>query len=94
MASGHALRAAVLKTLASGATFLLFDLSEVDFIDLAGLRTVSVSAAQCRAAGCVPLVVLRRDGPVQRLHQLLESVGQSGCEPAGRFPVHFVPEHR
>lgn len=94
LASGDALRAAVLKTLAMGATFLLVDLSDVDFIDVAGLRTVSASAAQCRAAGCVPLLVLRLAGPVQRLHQLLERAGQSGSSPLAGIPVHFVPETR
>ncbi len=94
LASGDALGAAVQETLATSVAFLMFDLSDIDFIDVAGLRALGAGVAQCRAAGCAPLLVLRRDGPVQRLHLLLERAVQPGSSPLADVPLHFASEGR
>jgi anti-anti-sigma factor len=92
LASVDSLRSAVRAVLAEGAGTLLLDLTQVEFVDVAGLRAVGAIAAGCRALGCEPLLVLRRDGPVLRLCGLLQVLASSAPGPLDGLAVCFAPE--
>ena len=94
LASADPVGAAVGSALAEGARSLLVDLSRVDFIDIAGLRAVSAGAAQCQGGGCVPVLVLRPDGPVERLLHILERAGCTDLNPLAGVAVQLATEPR
>ncbi len=94
LASRDTLGTAVNNVLAGGVTLLLLDLTDVGFIDVAGLRAVAAVVGQCREAECIPVLLARREGPVERLQRLLERTGRSSSTPLADVAAHFVPEGR
>ncbi len=94
LASRDALGTAVKNVLAGGVTLLLVDLTDVGFIDVAGLRAVAAAVGHCRERECMPVLLARRAGPVERLQRLLERTGRSGSAPLADVAAHFLPEGR
>ncbi len=82
------------NVLADRVTLLLLDLTDVGFIDVAGLRAVAAVVGQCREGECMPVLLARREGAIERLQRLLEGIGRSGSTPLADVATHFVPEGR
>ena len=72
LASGPQLRDQVAALCDAGARALLLDLTELAFLDMAGLRSVLASDALCRERHCQLTCEVADHGPV---HRLLELIG-------------------
>lgn len=83
-ASAPALTEAVREELSSGAASMVFDLSELDFADVAGARALAQAVAATKQSGRRAVAVCPRRG-VERVLRLLgytEELGLSTNEPA------------